>query len=285
MRFAFSSCSDVCFETALNDEFALDNERAASRIFVSRVSFLDSVTSLDDRTWNSYTPPTTTNEIEPNKVQPPVSHDRHAARTFLSSSTSSALSTSYPRLSTIASLESRLISRSSFALNIMLLRLSGSPVFLANSATRAGIGIRGDDGPATGDDGCVDVLPESTESREDWNDELPSSSDLDEAPFVPWRDRSLRKKSAAVPFGGLSSRAAPLVGGDAVGGHEGLGWKFSGLVAGGEDDDDAEGRGDVAEGGVEVAVPPPRKRRTPFICFCGLLAGIRGKKVCCAARC
>lgn len=87
----------------------------------------------------------------------------------------------------------------------------------------------------------------------------------------------MRKKSAAVPFG-LSSSVLPLVGGDAVGGHDGFGWKLKGLVCGGEDnddDDDAEGRGDVAEGGVEVVVPPPRKRRTPFICFCGLLAGIR----------
>lgn len=165
-------------------------------------------------------------------------------------------------------------------MNIALVRFSASPGFLVSSATRAGIGIRGEDGPAMGDDGCVDVLPDSTESREDWKDELPvSSSDLGElpattAPFEPWRDLSLRKKSAAVVLG-PSSSVTPLVGGDAVGGHEGLGGRLRGFVCGGEDDDaDVEGRGDVAEEGVEVAVPPPRKRRTPFICFCGRRAGI-----------
>ncbi len=81
--------------------------------------------------------------------------------------------------------------------------------------------MRGDEGPATGDEGCVDVRPDSTESREDWNDELPvSSSDLVEPP-PGGRWRSLRKKSAAVVFG-LSSTGNPFCGGEDVGGQDGL---------------------------------------------------------------
>ena len=57
--------------------------------------------------------------------------------------------------------------------------------------------------------------------------------------------------------------------------------KFSGVVDGGVE----EGRGDVAEGGVEVAVPPARKRRTPFMSFCSLLAGIWARKMVYAACC
>ena len=120
-------------------------------------------------------------------------------RTFLSSSTSSALKISNPLLSTIASLASRLNSRSSFELNIALFRRSPSAGFLDSSATRIGIGILGDDGPATGEDGCVEVLPDSTESREDWKDELPvSSSDFDEppAPFVAGAPSAVRPQTA-----------------------------------------------------------------------------------------
>ena len=128
-------------------------------------------------------------------------------RTFLSSSTSSALKISNPLLSTIASLASKLINRSSFVLSIALIRFSPSTGFRASSATRIGMGILGDDGPAIGDDGCVDVRPDSMESRDDWKEELPvSSSDLE---LGGGRCRSLRKKSAAVVFG-LSSSDAPF---------------------------------------------------------------------------
>ena len=160
----------------------------------------------------------------------------------MSSSTSSALKISKPLLSTIASLASKLINSSSFAVNIALVRFSPSTGFRDSSVTRTGMGIRGDDGPATGDDGCVDVRPDSTESREDWNEELPvSSSDLVEldAPGGG-RWRSLRKKSAAVVFG-LSSSGMPFWGGEDVGGHDGLEEKLRGVVdpGGGVD----EGRG------------------------------------------
>ena len=193
-------------------------------------------------------------------------------RTFLRSSTSSALRISHPLLSTIASLASRLTSSSSFALNNALVRFSVSTGFLANSVTRTGIGIRGDDGPAIGDDGCVDVRPDSTESREDWNDELPvSSSDLVEldAPGTG-RWRSLRKKSAAVVVFGLSSSAVPLGGGEDVGGHDGFEDTFSGFVDPELGGGDEGGRGEVWEDGVP-AVPPPKYRRTPFISLCSLL--------------
>lgn len=125
-----------------------------------------------------------------------------------------------------------------------------------------GRGIRGDEGPATGEDGWVDVRPESTESRDDWKDEFPvSSSDLEEA---GGRCRSLRKKSAAVVSFGLSSSEAPFCGGDDVGGHDGFGGTFSGFVVEGGVEG---GSGEVWEEGVEVTlpVPPPRKRRTPFM--------------------
>ena len=94
------------------------------------------------------------------------------------------------------------MSRSSFMLSSADER-RGSPStgLRVSSETRMGIGIRGDEGPATGDDGWVDVRLESTESREDWKDEFPvSSSDLVE---VGGRCRSLRKKSAAVVVFGL----------------------------------------------------------------------------------
>ena len=108
------------------------------------------------------------------------------------------------------------------------------------------------------------------------------SSSEREPPFVAARARSLRKKSAAVVLVPSPSSVLPFCGGDAVGGHEGFDGRFKGLVVDGGVE---EGRGDVAEGGVEAAVPPPRKRRTPFMSFCGSVAqswrGKAGYAACC----
>lgn len=82
-------------------------------------------------------------------------------RTFLSSSTSSALKISHPLLSTIASLASKLMRRSSRMLSIWEERLTSAPTDLRDSwVTRLGTrGARGDEGPAIGDCGielCLD---------------------------------------------------------------------------------------------------------------------------------
>ena len=77
-------------------------------------------------------------------------------RTFLSSSTSSALRISYPRLSTIASLANRLISKSSLISDIPEDLFHSDPLstdFFDNCETRWGrggtLGGEGDDGIPT----------------------------------------------------------------------------------------------------------------------------------------